>query len=503
MMNIAALMGAASVMPEQGNTTAKVDASTTGEFKNILQTLVTGGATTQTTPSTSTQQAATTAPNWLGLLLKLFDNDPLASQTPDPTGEALPTDSAETAVSLTELMTALQPLVGQSNAALNTTALTAALPETAQTTTDETALETDAAMLAQLAQLIAPTTPNLVALPVATVEGEVTPNTAAAILAQAHPNVDMQLPVDPNQAQANRNGAAPQPATPAIFSLVTDPTAPAVPVEPAKPATETAAASTQTAQNQLPQLNRNFAAVAPKPNAPVPAVTTELPAKPAPETATTATPSTQTQPLFTPAAISAATPDQTPATKGQPEQTKPATTQPAPAATLLNNVTTDSTSAVATAKETASGANGLTNVPAVQQIVESVKLLSQRGNTEMRLQLRPESLGQVLVQVRVADGNVTVRMLAETSQAQSLLQEHLPQLKSAFASQGVQVNTVNIDMGNNASAFDTPGRQPNSGQFFGHNNYLPNGQQRADEPIAAIRPRTNLLSNLYSVDFQA
>ncbi len=497
MMNIAALMGAASVMPEQGNATAKVDASPTGEFKNILQSLVTGGATTQTAPST--QQAATTAPNWLGLLLKLFDNDPLASQTPDPTGEALPTDSAETAVSLTELMTALQPLVGQSNVALNATALTAALPETAQTTTNETALETDAAMLAQLAQLIAPTTPNFVTVPVASVEGAVTPNAAAVILAQAQPNVDdMQLPVDPNQAQTNRNGAAPQPATPAIFSLSTDQTA-----APAQPVTETTAASTQVAQNQLPQLNRNFAAVAPKISAPAPAITTELPAQPAPETATTATPSTQTQPLFTPAAISAATPEQTPAVKGQPEQAKPATAQPAPAATLLNNVTTDSASAVATAKETASGANGLANAPAVQQIVESVKLLSQRGNTEMRLQLRPESLGQVLVQVRVADGNVTVRMLAETSQAQSLLQEHLPQLKSAFANQGVQVNTVNIDMGNNASAFDTPGRQPNNGQFFGHNNYLPNGQQRADEPITAIRPRTNLLSSLYSVDFQA
>ncbi|NJN92627.1 MAG: hypothetical protein HC875_00370 [Anaerolineales bacterium] len=56
----------------------------------------------------------------------------------------------------------------------------------------------------------------------------------------------------------------------------------------------------------------------------------------------------------------------------------------------------------------------LPEIPALHQLVEKISLMKQDGGTEVRLHLQPESLGQVLIQLHFADGDVSVRMLAET-----------------------------------------------------------------------------------------
>ncbi|MCB0214880.1 MAG: flagellar hook-length control protein FliK, partial [Anaerolineae bacterium] len=79
----------------------------------------------------------------------------------------------------------------------------------------------------------------------------------------------------------------------------------------------------------------------------------------------------------------------------------------------------------------------LPNIPALDQITDSISLLTQKGQTEVRLHLQPETLGHLMVKLHMADGNISVRMFAETPQAQALIQEHMSQLKMAFAAQGL------------------------------------------------------------------
>jgi hypothetical protein len=106
------------------------------------------------------------------------------------------------------------------------------------------------------------------------------------------------------------------------------------------------------------------------------------------------------------------------------------------------------------------GLSELPNLPALRQIVDAVGLVTWKGETQVRLHLHPESLGQLLIQVHVADGDVSVRMLAETPQTQALIQDHLSQLKAAFAAQGLQVDGLAVAVGSDSSAFDAPGRRP-------------------------------------------
>lgn len=143
----------------------------------------------------------------------------------------------------------------------------------------------------------------------------------------------------------------------------------------------------------------------------------------------------------------------------------------------------------------------LPDIPALHQIVEKVTLITRQGETEVRLHLQPESLGQVLIQLHIADGDVSVRMLTQTAQTHHLIQEHLPQLKAAFTAQGLQMNNLAVAIGSDASAFNMHNRQPNS--------WLQASAQQQDssehhevDPMVNVKPAPSRPNSRYSVDYQ-
>jgi hypothetical protein len=107
-------------------------------------------------------------------------------------------------------------------------------------------------------------------------------------------------------------------------------------------------------------------------------------------------------------------------------------------------------------------AHELSEVPALRQIINVVQRMQQGGAHEVRLQLQPPELGRLLVQLRVSGSDVSVHLLAETSHAQNLIWDHLPELKAALAAQGLQTDHLAVTIGQQASAFEMGYRQPAS-----------------------------------------
>ncbi|MCB0209415.1 MAG: flagellar hook-length control protein FliK [Anaerolineae bacterium] len=143
----------------------------------------------------------------------------------------------------------------------------------------------------------------------------------------------------------------------------------------------------------------------------------------------------------------------------------------------------------------------LPDIPALHQITDSIGILTQPGQTEVRLHLQPETLGHLLVQLHIADGNVAVRMFAETPQAQALIQEHLNQLKLAFANQGLQIDGLSVTVGQNNSAFDMLGQRSNNGSN-GTNSHQPYFSFDEIEETSESRRTTNMWGILRVVDYQ-
>jgi flagellar hook-length control protein FliK len=144
----------------------------------------------------------------------------------------------------------------------------------------------------------------------------------------------------------------------------------------------------------------------------------------------------------------------------------------------------------------------LPDIPALHQIVDSARLITRQGETEVRLHLRPDSLGQLLIQLNVADGDLSVRILTETHQAQALVQDHLAQLKAAFAHQGLQLDGLSVAIGNDASSFDAQNRQ-SSQQFEAKAD--PRSRIVLDDVNQATASKTTRLlwNSSHAVDYQA
>jgi len=78
----------------------------------------------------------------------------------------------------------------------------------------------------------------------------------------------------------------------------------------------------------------------------------------------------------------------------------------------------------------------------VPQIIRAVRLQWQNGVGEARVQLRPEHLGQVTVELRVAQGAVVVAVHAETQAARQWIQNHQADLKAALVEQGLRLDEL-------------------------------------------------------------
>jgi flagellar hook-length control protein FliK len=87
----------------------------------------------------------------------------------------------------------------------------------------------------------------------------------------------------------------------------------------------------------------------------------------------------------------------------------------------------------------------------VEEVVQRAHLLSRKGGGEMKIQLKPEGLGNVHLKVNVADGDVNVQMVTETAEAKRLLEQGVGDLKSTLGQQKLNLDMLKVDVGNDAN----------------------------------------------------
>jgi flagellar hook-length control protein FliK len=81
---------------------------------------------------------------------------------------------------------------------------------------------------------------------------------------------------------------------------------------------------------------------------------------------------------------------------------------------------------------------------AAQQVIRSMRLQWSGTSGEAQLRLQPEHLGQVLVSVRVDQGNVSATLHADSATAQQWIESHQQELRQALQDQGLKVTQFNV-----------------------------------------------------------
>lgn len=80
----------------------------------------------------------------------------------------------------------------------------------------------------------------------------------------------------------------------------------------------------------------------------------------------------------------------------------------------------------------------------VTQIIEQIKVMTKQNSTSIEMQLYPEHLGKVAIQVTSKNGVITAEISAQTEAAKKAIESQLTILKDNFNNQGLKVDAVEV-----------------------------------------------------------
>jgi len=82
----------------------------------------------------------------------------------------------------------------------------------------------------------------------------------------------------------------------------------------------------------------------------------------------------------------------------------------------------------------------------LKQVVEKSVSTLKSGQSEIRIDLKPESLGHLRLHVSMENQQVTVKILAENTQVKEMIERQAYLIKNELQHQGIKVDAVNVDM---------------------------------------------------------
>jgi flagellar hook-length control protein FliK len=94
----------------------------------------------------------------------------------------------------------------------------------------------------------------------------------------------------------------------------------------------------------------------------------------------------------------------------------------------------------------------------VQRITHQARLMMEEGRSEIRMRLDPPHLGRLSLRMTLENGQIHGRILVERHEAQRLLQDAIPALRQTLHAQGVDVQTMDVQLRDHGSATDPNGR---------------------------------------------
>ncbi|MBI5590605.1 MAG: flagellar hook-length control protein FliK [Deltaproteobacteria bacterium] len=82
----------------------------------------------------------------------------------------------------------------------------------------------------------------------------------------------------------------------------------------------------------------------------------------------------------------------------------------------------------------------------LKQVVDKSASTLKSGQSELRIDLKPESLGHLRLHVLMDHQQVTVKILAENTQVKEMIERQASLIRNELQHQGIKVDAVNVDM---------------------------------------------------------
>lgn len=91
----------------------------------------------------------------------------------------------------------------------------------------------------------------------------------------------------------------------------------------------------------------------------------------------------------------------------------------------------------------------------IQQIVQKTEVMSKSDGTEMKIQLKPDFLGKMTIQIAVDDGKVVAKIITSNEHVKNMLAANLDTLRQSLEANGMKVEKaeVNVQLYNDGGSF--------------------------------------------------
>jgi len=90
----------------------------------------------------------------------------------------------------------------------------------------------------------------------------------------------------------------------------------------------------------------------------------------------------------------------------------------------------------------------------LKQIVNKAAFNLENGRSEFKIELKPESLGHIKMQILTENHHVTVRILAENPLVKDMIESNLSQLKANFQNQGLEIEKIDVSVAQDSNKND-------------------------------------------------
>lgn len=87
----------------------------------------------------------------------------------------------------------------------------------------------------------------------------------------------------------------------------------------------------------------------------------------------------------------------------------------------------------------------------IKQVLDKGKAILDENKSEIRIKLKPEVLGEVLLKVEVEKGVVVAKAMVDNYRVKELLEANIYQLKEGLEEQGLDIKTFEVQVGTNSN----------------------------------------------------
>ncbi|MCM1495357.1 MAG: flagellar hook-length control protein FliK [Bacteroides sp.] len=82
----------------------------------------------------------------------------------------------------------------------------------------------------------------------------------------------------------------------------------------------------------------------------------------------------------------------------------------------------------------------------LRQVIEQIKVFSSSDVNRLEVQLYPQHLGRLQIQIMMKNGTMTAQIMTETEMAKNAIENQLQQLKETFREQSMKVDAVEVSV---------------------------------------------------------